>query len=184
MKRRVHPKFDYSVQTATEPKQSYWIYIVITLFAAAILALGFFLAARQHFSAMELSFRNSAMRQQLTELEAEQRRLTLAREIARSPAEIKRAARKLGFYEASPEIAFISNKLERNQSGPKLISRTALSFPAGVSANDRPAARTAHLRDVNTNGKQLSAGSVVRQGRADSDSKVKTPVIARNITER
>jgi len=120
-------------------KEYIWLYVMITLIAAAILAFGFFLAARQHFSAMELSFRNSAMRQQLSDLEAEQRRLLLVREVARSPAEIKRAAARLGFRRAVPAIELAADRKTAANSGTSVIAKTAMTRPVVISDSMRSA---------------------------------------------
>ena len=66
-----------------------------------MLVSGFFFAARQHFSSMDFGMKNSRLRRQVDELEAEKRRLLLAREISLSPAEIKKAAKKAGLIEPS-----------------------------------------------------------------------------------
>lgn len=76
-----------------------WGYFVLTVVCACVMAAGFFLAARQHFNAMDFGMKNSKLRKQVEELQAEKRRLTLAREIALSPAEIRKAARGLGLRE-------------------------------------------------------------------------------------
>ena len=64
-----------------------------------ILVVGFFFAARQHFSSIDFGIKNSRLRKQIEELESSKRRLILAKEIALSPAEIKKAARKIGLRE-------------------------------------------------------------------------------------
>lgn len=84
-----------------------WRYCVLTLVCGLILITGFFFAARQHFSSIDLSIKNSRLRRQLDELEADKRRLTLAKEIALSPAEIKRVAKKIGFTETANRIAAV-----------------------------------------------------------------------------
>jgi hypothetical protein len=61
------------------------------------LIVGFFFAARQHFSSMDFSMKNSSLRKMNQELESDKRRLLLSKEIALSPAEIKKAAQKIGF---------------------------------------------------------------------------------------
>lgn len=80
-----------------------WRHRFLIIICAVILAAGFFLAARQHFMSMELGIINSNMRKQLDNLEAEKRRLLLAREVAYSPNEITRAAIKIGFRAVSTE---------------------------------------------------------------------------------
>lgn len=76
-----------------------WRYCLLTLACGLILVVGFFFAARQHFSSIDISIKNSRLRKQIEELEAGKRRLILAKEIALSPAEIKKAAQKIGFRE-------------------------------------------------------------------------------------
>ena len=73
-----------------------------------MLVAGFFFAARQHFSSMDFGMKNSRLRRQVDELEAEKRRLLLAREISLSPAEIKRAAKKTGLIDSTGGASEIS----------------------------------------------------------------------------
>lgn len=80
-------------------------YCVLTLVCGLLLVTGFFFAARQHFSSIDYSIKNSRLRRQLDELEADKRRLVLSKEIALSPAEIKKVARKIGFTETANKIA-------------------------------------------------------------------------------
>lgn len=61
------------------------------------LIAGFFFAARQHFSSIDFSIKNSRLRKLSEELESDKRRLLLTKEIALSPSEIKKAAQKIGF---------------------------------------------------------------------------------------
>ncbi len=84
-----------------------WRYCILTLFCGLLLITGFFFAARQHFSSIDYSYKNSKLKRQLDELEADKRRLVLAKEIALSPAEIKKVARKIGFTETTNKIAAI-----------------------------------------------------------------------------
>lgn len=76
-----------------------WKYILLTAFCGLILVVGFFGAARQHFASINYGIENSKLKKQIEELKAEQGRIKLAREIALSPAEIKKSAKKLGFVE-------------------------------------------------------------------------------------
>lgn len=63
---------------------------------AVLIVVGFFFAARQHFLTMDYSMKNSRLRKQVDELEAEKRRLMLAREVSLSPFEILKAAKRSG----------------------------------------------------------------------------------------
>ncbi len=81
---------------------------MLILLCGLMLVSGIFYAGRQHFSSMDYGMKNSRLRKQIDELQAEKRRLLLAREIALSPAEIKKAAIKVGFTdspETQPEFA-------------------------------------------------------------------------------
>ena len=83
--------------TDQQPKpRNFRVYALI--FVCGLLLIGgIFLAGRQHFSSMDYGMKNSRLRKQIDDLEAEKRRLLLAREISLSPMEIKKAAMKVGF---------------------------------------------------------------------------------------
>ena len=57
------------------------VYATMAL-SGAIVVSGFFLAATQHFSFMDFSIKNSRLRRQIDELEAEKRRLLVYREVS------------------------------------------------------------------------------------------------------
>ena len=76
-----------------------WKYCLLTLGCGLILVVGFFFAARSHFASIDFGIKNSKLRKQIEELEADKRRLILSKEIALSPGEIKKAAKKLGLAE-------------------------------------------------------------------------------------
>jgi len=70
----------------------------LLMFACVMCVIvGFFFAARQHFSSIDFSIKNSRLRKMSEELESDKRRLLLSKEIALSPSEIKKAAQKIGF---------------------------------------------------------------------------------------
>lgn len=81
-------------------------YRLLMFACAACLLAGFFFAARQHFSSIDFSIKNSRLRKMSEELESDKRRLLLTKEIALSPTEIKKAAQKIGFkvMNASSEV--------------------------------------------------------------------------------
>lgn len=74
-----------------------WKFYTLSILSFVAIVGGFFLAARNHFSSVTYGFANAELRKELENLEAEKRRLILSREVALSPAEIGKAARKLGF---------------------------------------------------------------------------------------
>lgn len=143
-----------------------WSYFVVIAICGCIIAAGFLLAARQHFVSMDLGMKNSKLRKQLDELESENRRLTLAREIAQSPAEITKTAKSLGFVEtviapASPiQIAAASNtpasalRAVTNTSGQAVSEKSLVktsyqrsSQPAAPKAGaDKTARRTENVK--------------------------------------
>lgn len=96
-----------------------WRYCLMTLFCGFLLVGGFFLAARQHFSSIDYSIKNSQLKKQLDELESEKRRLILNKEIALTPEEIKKAAKKLGFTEVSTAVAAVAESRTTNPGSPK-----------------------------------------------------------------
>ena len=72
-----------------------WSYILLVVVCGAVLAAGFFFAGLQHFTSMEYGIKISNLRKQIDSLEAEKRRLMLAKEVALSPSEIRKAARSV-----------------------------------------------------------------------------------------
>ncbi|HRH42742.1 MAG TPA: hypothetical protein PKY82_14025 [Pyrinomonadaceae bacterium] len=100
-----------------------WRYCLLTLVCGLLLVVGFFWAARQHFSAMDFGIRNAKLRDQKKSLEDEQRRLYLTKEISLSPAEIKKLAKKIGLQDltsANMEVIVPENKAEK--TGDKTLS--------------------------------------------------------------
>jgi hypothetical protein len=81
--------------------------------------------------------KNSRLRKQIDDLQAEKRRLLLAREISLSPMEIKKAAKKAGLtdVEGSATVAQVVNSTKdkavppASGPAPALASATTLSKP-------------------------------------------------------
>src|SRR5437899_8612744 len=94
---------DTKVTRNGPPKR--WRIYGLTLLCGLLIGVGFFFAGRQHFSSMDFSMKNSRLRKQIDDLESEKRRLLLAREVAQSPAEIKKAGKKAGLNEPAPTQA-------------------------------------------------------------------------------
>ncbi|MEJ7624443.1 MAG: hypothetical protein WKF34_10670 [Pyrinomonadaceae bacterium] len=88
-----------------------WRTHVMMFVCASLLVSGFFLAARQHFSSMDFGIKNSRLRRHIDDLEAEKRRLVLARETSLSPGEIKRAAKRAGLTEYSSHVGEVAQKI-------------------------------------------------------------------------
>lgn len=134
-----------------------WRYCVLTVICGVILVAGFFLAARSHFSSIDYGMRNSTLRKQIEELEAEKRRLIWARETAMSPAEIRRSMKRLGIGEM-PTITMASFAPDRmSSSAPrqaaniptakpvKAVMATVDSKPVGRSSKDGSVKSTASV---------------------------------------
>jgi hypothetical protein len=118
-----------------------WRYCFLTLICGVLLVGGFFLAARQHFSAIDYGIRNAKLRQQKDNLEAEQQRFKLQKEITLSPAEIKKAARKMGFREMTASNIDTSNRKDAEKSKPNPANQ-----PQGANAN-KETAKTENKED-------------------------------------
>ena len=99
-----------------------WRYCLLTLVCGLVLVGGFFFAARQHFSSINYGIKNSILKKQKDELEAAQRQLLIAKEIALSPAEIKKAAKKIGLTDmtaANIEPLYATTEISQVQEKPK-----------------------------------------------------------------
>lgn len=93
-----------------------WHYFLLMILCIGVMTAGFFFTAVQHFSAIDLSIKNSEMRARISKMEAESRRLKLEREIAGSPAEIRKTAKKMGFREFNATAEFASLKSDDSQT--------------------------------------------------------------------
>lgn len=130
-----------------------WRYCFLTVVCGLILVTGFFFAARQHFSAIELGIQNAKLRQQKDELENVQRQLNLAKETALSPVAIKKAAKKIGLQDfASSGMQVVTNRIEEVASSAKKIidqktsevfsTKVTLSKKETSSAEKEPKSKT------------------------------------------
>ncbi|MGE3466741.1 MAG: hypothetical protein AB7J13_07390 [Pyrinomonadaceae bacterium] len=98
-----------------------------------LLVSGFFFAGRQHFSSMDYGMKNSKLRRQVDLLQAEKRRLMLAREVSLTPNEIKKAIQKVGFRSSTPDgenaqLASVSNEkaiADTGAAAKPLVVKTA-----------------------------------------------------------
>ena len=101
-----------------------WRYCLLTLVCGVFLVGGFFVAARSHFASIDFGIKNSTLKKQLEELEAEKRRLLWLKETALSPAEIKKSAKKLGLTETTAaNFVTVSTKIE--EKSDKTAKNTA-----------------------------------------------------------
>ncbi len=98
-----------------------WRYCILTFGCGLLLAIGFFFAARMHFSAIDYGMRNAKLRRQKESLEADQRRFVVAKEIAMSPQALNKAARKIGLesmtFESKSSAQNTSVDVSKNRLG-------------------------------------------------------------------
>ena len=100
-----------SKATAIPSRELSWSFMLLVIVCACVVAAGFFFAARQHFTSMDFGIKNSKLREQRQNLEAEKRRLLLAREVALSPLAIRKAANSVGLRQSAEVAAVqVSNK--------------------------------------------------------------------------
>jgi hypothetical protein len=112
----------------TQDTAPLWVYVLVTIACITFLAVGFFFAARQHFTAMDLSIKNSKLRRQVEDMEGENRRLVLAREIVRSPSEVKRIAARRGLRDADEVFASVAVTTKQPHVAA-LVQKTGMSTP-------------------------------------------------------
>jgi hypothetical protein len=109
-----------------EPRR--WRTYSMIFVCLGVLASGFFFAARQHFASMDFGMRNSRLRKQVDDLEAEKRRLILARENSMSPGEIKKAAKKAGLTSGA-EATLAQVPVTTKDKAVPMTAATAASKP-------------------------------------------------------
>jgi hypothetical protein len=133
MKKRILPKNQKSEPVRREKDKTVWRYCFLMLLFGGILVVGFFFAARQHFSAISLGMKNSELRKQRDELQTEERRLKVSREMAFSHTELEKAARNIGLEKKSePDFEITSN--EPNVE-PKIESKPKVEKPRSTFVN-------------------------------------------------
>jgi len=146
MTKRTHPA-KRRERVARQSTVSWKLYS-LTLICGTILVAGFFFATRQHFSTMDYGIKNSRLRKQMDELEAEKRRLFLNKEISLSPAELMKAAKKLGFTQYVPDITQITAataavvKTQKADAMVPVVQKTVISKPV------QPAKTTAETKSA------------------------------------
>ncbi len=136
---------------------------VLVVICAATLGSGFFFAARQHFSSMDFGMKNSRLRKQIDQLEAEKRRLILAREISMSPVEIKKAAKKIGLMDppipAAPILAS-ADPVDVRAAAAKTIDKPLVQKTVAVAPV--PAATTTALKKIEAADRPIKKPTVAR----------------------
>ena len=108
--------------------------LALLLGCGLLLASGFIYAGGRHFAALRLGYETEKLRNALNNAREDQRRLTLARESAASPARLELAARRLGMQPMQP--AQIDPIKPRNDVSTS--SKPAVDPKAAVKAEARP----------------------------------------------
>ncbi|MEP7213723.1 MAG: hypothetical protein ABI791_11630 [Acidobacteriota bacterium] len=137
MRRRNSASFASPTYIARDTSSVSWGYFILTVVCACVVAAGFFLAARQHFNTIDYGFKNGRLRKQVDDLQTERRRLLLAREVSMSPAEIKRAAKNLGFRDRG-EVVMIAAKTPTLANSTAVRNADTVSTPSRVSDAPTP----------------------------------------------
>lgn len=152
-----------------------WSYLVVLAICGCVLAAGFFLAARQHFASMELGMKNSKLRKQLEDLESENRRLLLAREISLSPAEITKTARNLGFFEVNapvvlpvtspdkPVKAALIEKARPIRATPVSLTMTSYHRPVKTASSEPAVTKISSAKQTKNPAKQAKKPETAKQ---------------------
>lgn len=150
---RVAGESRITVRNADETPQRWRTYLLMAV-CGSLLVSGFFFAGRQHFSTVDYGMKNSKMRNQITQLEAEKRRLIVARETSLSPAEIRKAAKKAGII-GTPDTAAVAQmtSITKEKAAPALPSTATdpvdtkpLVIKTAVVAPAKPDVQTAALK--------------------------------------
>jgi hypothetical protein len=138
-------------------------YRLLALFCGLFLLVGFFFAARQHFASMDFSMKNSQLRKMSDELESDKRRLLLAKEIALSPAEIKKAAQKIGLkaMTAANNIQIARPTESINSEKTRAVGKVETAKPKPVAAPNKPQETAAGEKLTAKNVAQIKAPDVL-----------------------
>ncbi|MBA3334007.1 MAG: hypothetical protein H0T08_00170 [Acidobacteria bacterium] len=150
-----------------------WRYRFLTLVCGLLLVVGFFFAARQHFASFDFRVKNSRLKKQIEELEADKRRLLLAKEIALSHTEIKKAAKKIGLTYAPSDktVESRTNVAPQEKTRPeKLLVEKPKPTPAPTSAK---------VEEPKTEAKKPESGVKKLPELKDKENKTKPAQVAK-----
>lgn len=160
MKKRNLPKKNSREKIRREKDPIPWRYCLLTFACGVFLVGGFFVAARSHFASIDFGIKNSSLKKQIEDLEAEKRRLLWLKETALSPAEIKKAAKKLGLTEVTASnFQTVGTKIQEKEEKPltaksrdektkPLIEKTVDAKPVGKIGKDGSAKTTAAKKET------------------------------------
>lgn len=120
--------------------------LALLLLCGLFLAGGFVYAGGRHFAALKLGYETERLRNALNAAREDQRRLTLEREAAASPARLELAARKLGMQPMQPaQIDPIKQRSDAASLKPaaetKLVAETKAPAKVGVKQKSKQEVR-------------------------------------------
>lgn len=170
MRKRNSPQTKSSQNIKREHDSIPWRYCLMTLLCGSFLVVGFFFAARQHFSSIDYGIKNSKLRKQIDELEAEKRRLILQKEIALSPAEIKKAAKKIGL------TAMTASNIEVFRAGaPDAVLKSKIEKISTNKVEDKTAALVKNVSPmINRSGEQNAKIAKIEKKAPDVKEKIQS----------
>ena len=175
MRKRNLPQTKTAKKSKREGDPIPWKYTLLTLFCALFLVAGFFFAARQHFSSIDYGIKNSKLRKQLDELEGEKRRLILEKEIALSPGEIKKAAKKIGM------TAMTASNIEVVGGNPKTAETIKTERISTFKAAEKS---PSELKPAQTNTNKIDDKNAKFGKPAKSENKTSEPKKVADVRER
>lgn len=147
---RVAGESRIKVRNADETPKRWRTYLLMGV-CLTLLVSGFFFAGRQHFSSMDYGMKNSKLRNEIIKLEAEKLRLVHSREVALSPGEIRKAAKKAGIIGTSDRtpVAHLAS-MTKEKTAPVAPNASSDSKPliikTAVVAPAKPDIQTAVLK--------------------------------------
>ncbi len=104
--------------------------LALLLFCGLVLAGGFVFAAKQHFAAVQLGYKNESLRNERKKLIEDNQRLTLEKETVSAPSKLEPAARRLGLQTATaaqiakPQSTESQPEVAQEETSAKESSRT------------------------------------------------------------
>lgn len=125
MERVPRPHMNRNVRRERDPRAAARQFALLV--CGLLLTCGFVVAARQQFAAVRYGYQSEELRRERERLLAEQKRLLLALEEKRSPAQLERAAREIGLQ---PPHASQIGGTKRQDEAPT----TTATFVGGAGA--------------------------------------------------
>ncbi len=172
MKKKSQPKKTSRPNVRRESEPLPWKFAIITLICGAALVAGFFYAAKTHFASINYCIRNAELKKQIAELESEKRRLSLAKEMALAPGEIKKAARRLGLVELTAlNITAAETPATRQSPSTEETKETLVRKTVDSKPVEKAKTVAADVRDRRVEKSEKSPSSETRERRVSKTGK-------------